>query len=80
MINLTYPDGTFSADKPLYLVFDNHGSQGVTVSDLNVVSTDYTAPQPAEDDPAVPTGYAIVPVIALGIASAAAVVIVRKKH
>ena len=78
MINLTYPDGTFSADKPMYLVFDNHGSQGVSVSDLTIVSTDYTAP--VEEEPAVQTGYAVVPVIALGAAAVGVIAYCKKKH
>ena len=76
---ITFPDGSFAADKPMYLVFDNHGSQGVSVSDLTIVSTDYTAPA-EEEEPAVPTGYALVPVIALGATAAAIIVIGKKKH
>ncbi|MBO4770159.1 MAG: hypothetical protein J5563_05195 [Clostridia bacterium] len=74
---ITFPDGSFAADKPMYLVFDNHGSQGVSVSDFTVVATDYTAPG---DDPAVQTGYALVPVVALGAVAAAVLVIGKKKR
>ena len=92
-ISFVYPEGSFDASTPQYLIFEKWGLPYFTVSNLVVESTDYVAETeapateapvteaPATEAPAPATSDMLISgAVAVALIGAAALLITKKKH